>query len=170
MYPKLCGNDGGLRSEGLAAHRGLHRSGTLTRRSVPPHINARYTHPPIHRVSHLQNLHIIQAASHIGGTTLHALRAKKINKKKQKDQTDAQQMGKQIYSNATVSSLHKIWDSCKFIILDEISMISIADMGDLSRRVNIGKNIHDDNTLLGGLHCILVGGTNLIPIQQTTTS
>ena len=79
-------------------------------------------------------------------------------------------MVKQIYSNATVSSLHKIWDSCKFIILDEISMISIADLGDLSRRVNIGKNVHDDGTLLGGLHCIFVGGTNRVSLQQTTAS
>jgi hypothetical protein len=127
--------------------------------------SARHPQPP-----HLQKTHILQAASHIGGTTLHALRAKKINKKKQKDQTDAQQMSKQIYSNATVSSLHKIWDSCKFIVLDEISMISIADMGDLSRRVNIGKNVRDDTTLLGGLHCIFVGGTNLLSTQQTSAT
>jgi hypothetical protein len=171
MCPKLSGNDGCLRSEGLASHRSLHRSGQQCSACSHQRCIYVFNQPPLlHLYIIHTHTHTHQAASHIGGTTLHALRAKKISKTKQKDQTDAQQMSKQIYSNATVSSLHKIWDSCKFIILDEISMISIADMGDLSRRVNIGKNVRDDATLLGGLHCIFVGGTNLISTQHTTTT
>lgn len=85
------------------------------------------------------------AASLIGGSTLHQIallhQASKPSRK-------------------SIEKLQKTWRDVKYLIIDEVSMVSKKTLADISEMISIGKQRKDENNVtvpFGGINVILAG-------------
>lgn len=91
------------------------------------------------------------AASLIGGSTLHQLAI-------------LHQVSKP--SRKSVERLQKTWDPVKYLVIDEVSMVSKKTLADISEMISIGKQRKNENHTtipFGGVNVILAGDFHQFP-------
>jgi hypothetical protein len=93
------------------------------------------------------------SASNIGGNTWHSQISASGGKWKL-----AEKLGPD-----TQKYLLSKGEGCKTVVLDEVSLVSLEGLAQISHHCNIAKGINDVNTIFGGMHVLLCGDFYQLP-------
>lgn len=66
-------------------------------------------------------------------------------------------------SDKVIQALRKTWKDVRYLIIDEISMVSRAFLARISDRLCVAKEVEDSDTLFGGINVILAGDFHQFP-------